>query len=110
MLNDLNTLVLLAKARAVMPQWMLKIHDYNGLEIHPVRLSGHGPKGKEIMVPCRQHQASLWAVYGHYRFPRTKDDVEVIDDFTTEGEARRFSECLLYCFPHLRHYRPVTMH
>jgi hypothetical protein len=89
---------------------MVKIYDYNGLELHPVRLAGRGPNGKEIMVPCRPQQASLWAVYGLYRYPRTKDDLDVIEDFKTEGEARHFRAQLLYCFPHLRHYRPITQH
>jgi hypothetical protein len=110
MFYDLNTLAQLASARRVMPKWMARIYDYNGLELHPVRVAGYGPNGAEIMVPCRPPQASLWAVYGHFRYPRPKDNLEVIDDFKTEREARHFREQLLYCFPHLRAYRQVTLH
>ena len=108
---DLNTLAQLASALRVMPKWMARIYDYNGLELHPVRLAGHhGSNGAEVMTPCHPPQASLWAVYGHFRFPRTKDDLEILDDFKTAGEAWHFREQLFYCFPHLRHYRQVTLH
>jgi hypothetical protein len=110
MLNNLTNISILAAARAVMPSWMVRINDFDGLELHPCRVIGYAPNGKEIMAPCRPQQAAFWAVYGHYRYSRTKDDLEIIDDFRAEGEARRFRHRLLECFPHLRRYHPVSTH
>ena len=110
MLNNLNNVSLLAAARTLMPWWMVRINDFDGLEIHPCRVVGYAPNGKEIVAPCKPQRASFWAVYGHYRIPHINGCFDAFDDFQTEREAWRFRDRLLGCFPHLRGYRYATRH
>jgi hypothetical protein len=101
MLNDPKYLSLLAAARKAMPWWMVHIHQYDGLTIHPCRTEGRAPNGKQVAAPCHPLRAEFWAVYGHNSAFSSAAGFDAFEDFETEGEAHVFRDGLLTAFPHL---------
>lgn len=94
MSNDISPLDL---ARAITPWWMLRIKDFDALEIHACAIIGRESTGKEIVEPCEPADADFWTVYGHYR----TGGVDAFEDFATETEAAAFHDRLLSIYPHL---------
>lgn len=100
----------IALAKAATPWWMLAIHDYEALEIHPVRnVNRTGeplypwpnlyPEDHATWCqPCEPHEAHFRSVYGRF-----KDGcIECFEDFPDEAEATAFAEQLRAAWPHLR--------
>jgi hypothetical protein len=84
-------------ARAVTPEWLLRIREFGALEIHPCAVVGHDSTGADILSPCEPEDAAVWTVYGHYRTGGTDD----FADFATEAEAIAFHDRLISIYPHL---------
>jgi hypothetical protein len=86
-------------ARALTPQWMLRIREFDALEIAPCRVVGHDSLGNEIVEPCDDapEEVAFWTVYGHYR----TGGVDAFEDFATEAEAVAFHDQLIAAYPHL---------
>lgn len=82
------------------PWWMMEIHRFDGLEIHPVRNLFPPGRGETWCEPCEPHEAEFWSVYGHCR----EGGIECFKDFDTELEARALAEQILEAYPHLRQF------
>ena len=87
----------LDKANAPTPFWLKNIHDYDGLEIHPVCTikEQDGTTFEEI---CEPEEADMWSVYGHLK----TGGIECFEDFTSLDIAEVFAETLHAAYPHLR--------
>ena len=77
--------------------WLLRIWEFDALEIHPCSVIGYGSAGKEIVETCAPKEADFWTVYGHYR----TGGVDAFEDFATEAEAGKFHDRLVEVYPHL---------
>lgn len=86
-------------AKALTPDWMQRIQEFDGLEIAPCRIIGHDSLGNEIVEPCDDtpEEAAFWTVYGHYK----TGGVDAFEDFQTEAEAQAFHDRLLGVYQHL---------
>ena len=87
------------KAKALIPFWMLKIHDYDGLEIHPCH-EQEEDDGSTHIEQCEAEEAQFWSVYGHLK----TGGIECFEDHPTEKEARKAAEQILAAYPHLNTY------
>jgi hypothetical protein len=83
--------------RALTPSWMLRIREFDALEIHPCAVVARDGTGMEFVEPCKREDAHFWAVYGHYR----TGGVDAFKDFATEAEAMAFHDRLIAIYPHL---------
>jgi len=94
--HDISPLEL---AKALTPAWMLRIREFDALEITPCRVVGNDSLGNEIVEPCDDapEEAAFWTVYGHYR----SGGVDAFEDFATEAEAVAFHDQLVAAYPHL---------
>jgi hypothetical protein len=81
------------------PRWFYRITDYNGLVLQPIR-EILLKDGSSSYQPCEPHEATGWTIGGHLK----QGGVECIQNFLTETQARDFSDQLLQCYRHLRHY------
>lgn len=81
----------------VMPSWLLRIWEFDGLEIHPCAVVGFGGMHDEIVEICHPEEADFWTVFGHYR----RGGIDDFRDFGTEAEAQAFHDELISVFPHL---------
>jgi hypothetical protein len=79
---------------------MMRIRDFDGLEVHPSKVVG-GAGNQEIRMPCEPELASSWTVYGHYRSGDIFEGIDGLEDYPTEAEALKFRDRLLDCYPHL---------
>jgi hypothetical protein len=86
-----------ALATALTPSWMLRIHEFDDLEIEPCMVVSATADG-EVVEPCDPHDAHFWTVYGHW----ATGGVDAFEDFATEAEAMAFAQRLRDCYPHLR--------
>lgn len=98
-------------AKAATPSWMLAIHDYDGLDIRPVRnvnWAGEPLAPWPNLYPedhatwcevCEPHEAHFWSVYGRLKVDLVFD---VFEDFPDEAGARAFAARLRAIWPHLR--------
>lgn len=98
------------KAQTITPFWMQEIHNYDALEIHPVRdvlwdetTQGgrpfHADDNNEAWCePCKPHEAHFWSVYGHL----IQGGIVCFDDFATEADANHFATKLCSIYPHLQ--------
>ncbi len=86
-----------ALAMALTPQWMLRIREFDDLEIQPCMVVDV-TNGVENVEPCEPQDAHFWTVYGHW----VTGGVDAFEDFATEAEARAFTQRLRDCYPHLR--------
>jgi len=77
--------------------WLLRIWEFDALEIHPCMVVGHDSMGGDIVEPCEPEDAHFWTVFGHYRCGGIDD----FEDFPTESEAHAFHDRLIAAFPHL---------
>ncbi len=77
-------------AKKITPSWFTRIPDYDGLEIHPVRVY-ETREDKTFCEQCEPEEADFWSVYGHL----IEGGVECIDDFAAEAQAERFASQLL---------------
>lgn len=86
-------------AKALTPWWMMRIREFDALEIAPCRVVGNDSLGNEIVEPCDDapEEAAFWTVYGHYR----TGGVDAFEDFPTEAEATAFHDHLTRVYPHL---------
>src|ERR1700693_2743060 len=86
-------------AYALTPDWMLRIRDFDALEIAPCRVVGNDSLGNHIVEPCddASEEAAFWTVYGHFR----TGGVDAFEDFPTEEEALAFHDRLIAAYPHL---------
>jgi hypothetical protein len=84
-------------AKALTPWWMMEISRFDGLEIHPVQELTDESDGSKYCEQCEPSGAHFWSVYGHL----SEGGVLCIEDFETEGSARRFAGQLLGTYPHL---------
>ena len=86
-------------AFAITPRWMLRIREFDALEIAPCRIVGHDSHGNELVEPCDDTpaEAAFWTVYGHFR----TGGVDAFEDFPTEAEAIAFHDRLIAIYPHL---------
>jgi hypothetical protein len=75
-------------AKAITPQWMQNIHDFDALEIHPCMA---------VVEQCARQGAHFWTVFGHFR----TGGVDDFEDFATEAEALAFHDRLIAVYPHL---------
>jgi hypothetical protein len=91
----------IAAAKALTPWWMMKIRDFDGLEIQPCAVIGRDSKGENIVEPCDPERAAFWTVYGHYRPGGALGGVDALEDFPTEAEAQKFNDRLISIYPHL---------
>ena len=91
----------LEAAQKLTPWWMMRIREFDRLDIKPCAIIGHTLQGKEIVEPCEPEQASFWTVYGHYRPREVWNGVEAFEDFNTEAAAQKFYNQLLKTYPHL---------
>jgi hypothetical protein len=82
---------------ALTPQWMMRIRDFDDLEIQPCMVVSV-TDGVENVEPCEPQDAHFWTVYGHW----ATGGVDAFEDFATEAEARAFARRLRDCYPHLR--------
>jgi hypothetical protein len=94
MSNDISPI---DAARAVTPHWLLRIGEFDALEIHPCAVVGHDNMGADILAPCEPEEAHVWTVYGHYRTGGTDD----FADFAAEADAIAFHDRLISIYPHL---------
>ena len=76
---------------------MLRIGDFDALEIHPCIVIGKDSLNKEIVEQCEPEDAHFWTVYGHLR----TGGVDAFEDFATEAEAVAFRDRLIADYPHL---------
>lgn len=84
-------------AKAVTPWWMMKIRDFDGLEIQPC----HKIDNAAAVEPCKPEEADFWTVYGHYRPGGAMGGIDAFEDFPTEAEAQKFHDRLIAVYPHL---------
>ena len=94
MTNDISPI---DAAYAITPRWLLRIWEFDALEIHPCAVIGKDSTGADISAPCEREEADFWTVYGHYRTGGTDD----FGDFATEAEAWAFHDRLISIYPHL---------
>ena len=87
-------------AKAITPRWMMEIHSFDGLEIHPVREYKDPDGDGTYCEQCEEHEAHFWSVYGHL----IDGGVDCIDDFPARAAAQRFAAQLLDVWPHLRKF------
>jgi hypothetical protein len=92
-----NHIAFIDAARAVSPRWLLKIWEFDALEIHPCTVIGNDGMDNPIVEQCEPEDAHFWTVFGHYR----TGGVDDFEDFATEAEAIAFHECLIAAYPHL---------
>jgi hypothetical protein len=97
MRSDKNDISPIQAAKNLTPQWMMRITDFDGLEIGPCAVIGHTDDGEEIAEQCEPAEASFWTVFGHLK----TGGVDTIEDFNTEGEAQKFHDRLMAVYPHL---------
>ena len=90
----------IALAQALTPSWMMLIHDYVGLEVHPCIVVGYS-QNTPILMPCAPQEASFWTVFGKYQVKGRSGGLDAFDNFPTEAEAREFHDKLISIFPHL---------
>jgi len=103
---DKNETSPLAVARSLTPWWMMRIREFDGLEIRPCKTIGY-VNNEEVSMPCEPELASRWTVYGHYRPNDAFEGIEALEDYPTEAEAEKFRARLLKCYPHLSGNLPV---
>jgi hypothetical protein len=84
--------------RARNRHWLLRIWEFDALEIHPCAVIGYDSAGKEIVETCAPKEADFWTVYGHNR----TGGVDAFEDFATVAEAGNFHDRLVEVYPHLR--------
>ena len=87
----------IAAAQALTPWWVMRMKDFDGLEIGPCSVIGHDGKGEAIVELCEPRAASFWTVYGHYR----TGGLDAFEDFATEEAAQCFHDRLIKTYPHL---------
>lgn len=83
-------------APARSPWWMTRIHEFDGVEIHPCRTET-AADGSTYQEQCEPEAAEVWSVFGH----RVAGGVDCFMDFLTEAEARGFAKKLLATYPNL---------
>jgi hypothetical protein len=82
---------------ALTPEWMLRIREFDDLEIQPCMVVSV-TDDVENVEPCEPQDAHFWTVYGHW----ATGGVDAFEDFATEAEAMVFAQRLRDCYPHLR--------
>lgn len=95
--HDKPALDPISKAKALTPHWMMEIHAFDGLEMHPVQVLTNEQDGSSHCEQCEPDEAHFWSVYGHLR----AGGVLCFEDFATEAQARGFAQRLLDAWPHL---------
>ncbi len=70
-----------ALAMALTPHWMLRIREFDDLEIQPCMVVSATADG-EIVEPCEPQEAHFWTVYGHW----ATGGVDAVEDFATDHE------------------------
>lgn len=99
--DDEENISPIAAAKLLTPWWMLRIRDFDGLEIQPCAVIGRDSSGGKIVEPCEPKEADFWTVYGHYRPGGPMGGVDSLEDFPTEAEAQEFHDRLVSVYPHL---------
>jgi hypothetical protein len=94
MTNDISPI---DAARAITPRWLLRIWEFDALEIHPCAVIGHDSTGRDIVETCEPQDAHFWTVYGHYR----TGGIHAFEDFASEAEAWDFHDRMTALYPHL---------
>ena len=84
-------------AAQLTPSWMMRIRQFDALEIHPCCVVGTTSTGEEIVETSNPSEADFWTVYGHCR----SGGIEAFDDFPTEAKAIQFRDRLTVAYPHL---------
>jgi hypothetical protein len=84
-------------AKALSPDWMRNIHDFDALEIHPCCVVGHDSMGSDIVEQCNPQDAHFWTVFGHLR----TGGIDDFENFPTEAQAIAFHDQLIAAYPHL---------
>lgn len=87
----------LITAYAIRTCWLLRIWEFDAIEIHPCAVIAYDGACNEIVETCEPKDASFWTVYGHYR----AGGVGAFEDFATEAQARTLHDQLTALFPHL---------
>jgi len=83
-----------AKART---SWVLRIWDFDALEIHPCTLTGNDGLDNPIVEQCEPEDSHCWCVFGHL----CTGGLDDFEDFATEAEAVAFHDRLIATYPHL---------
>lgn len=78
------------------PWWMTRIHEFDGLEVHPCRTET-APDGSTFQEQCEPEAAEVWSVFGH----KCSGGIDCFMDFPTNAEARSFAMKLLTAYPHV---------
>jgi len=84
-------------AYAITPGWMMRIRDFDALEIHPCAVIGKDSTDNDIVEQCEPNDARFWTVFGHLRTGGLDD----FEDFATEAEAIAFHDQVIAAYPHL---------
>ena len=59
MTNDISPL---DRAWSLTPWWMLRIREFDALEIHPCTIIGSDSTGVEIVEPCEPGATNFWII------------------------------------------------
>jgi hypothetical protein len=86
----------IAAAFVATPSWMLAIHNFNAIEVHPCCVVGFAD-GVDLVETCEPEDAHFWSVYGHF----VTGGIDCFEDFATKAEAEAFAAKLRRTYLHL---------
>jgi len=102
MSDDKSNVPSLEQLKPLVRSLVMRIKNFERLEIQPHRLIGYGRRGEEITWPCEPELATCWIVYGVCQTYGSPDSYDHFTSLHTEAAALTFCDKVMGMFPHLR--------